>query len=125
MNTEFNGFLGVMIFVVTIAALIIIAFVSLIIYNSTAGSNIKPELRWSKYFLISAGLFLLFDCIFYVLIFLQGPKIVKSEDASAFDRRMLYIWVPIHLFGYFLTATGMRAIKIRRERISRFIDKYR
>ena len=116
MNFEYNGLLGVLIFLVTVAALVVAALIALAVFIfGTRGSQRKTGARWSKYFLLSGIIFLLFDGMFYVMEFSGSGRTISSERGKALDWWMFYVWIPAHLIGYFLIAVALRYVFSRKE----------
>ena len=125
-NIEFHGLLGFLIFLATVVLLIVITLITFFSNKFGKDKSTKvTEANWAKSFLQSGIIFLLFDGIFFVLIFLQGDKTITKDEGILFDKQMLYIWIPFHLIGYSLVAILLRFIRLRKEKINRFIDKMR
>ena len=109
MSFEYNGLLGVLVFLATVAALVVAALIALAVFIFGArGAQRKTGARWSKYFLLSGIIFLLFDGMFYVMEFSGTGKTISSERGKALDWWMFYVWIPCHLLGYFLIAIAIR-----------------
>lgn len=107
MSLEFNGLLGVLIFLVTVAALGIATLVALAVFIFAARTPQRErKTRWSKYFLLSGVIFLCFNGLFYLFL----PKTMTSQQGKALDWWMFYVWIPCHLIGYFLSAVALRYI---------------
>ena len=121
---EFNGLVGVLIFLVTAILLTFIVLIHSAFYFF-AKKSIENQSSWSKYFLLSAIILLIFDGVFYMLIFFPGNKTLTRDEAIAFDNNMLLIWIPAHLIGYFFFAFILRFIQLRKEKLNKFIDKLR
>lgn len=117
---QFNGVIGILTFFATVGVLAFIALVSLVVRFLSGKS--KP--RWPKYLLLSSVILLIFDGIFFLLVSL--PKTVWSqEDGKVFDNRMLLIWIPCHIVGFFLIAGAFHFIGPRKDRIEAYIEKLR
>jgi hypothetical protein len=118
-NLEFYGLFGALIFFATVVLLVVVT--GALSFSSFR----KKETNRSKYFFLSGIIFLLLDGIFFVLTFLRGDNTITKGEGTAFDQRMLYIWIPFHLIGYFLVAVMLRFVRLRKEKINKFIDKLR
>lgn len=117
---QFNGVIGILTFFATVGVLLFIALVS----GAVCLLGGKNKRQWPKYFLLSSVILLVFDGIFFLLVFL--PKTVWSQDEGrAFDNRMLLIWIPCHIVGFFLTAYVFNFVGPRKERIDAYIEKLR
>ena len=117
---QFNGVIGILTFFATVGLLAFIALVSWAV--RLLGGNNKP--RWAKYLLSSSVILLIFDGIFFLLVFL--PETVWSQaEGIVFDNRMLLIWIPCHIVGFILIVGSFYFIGPRRERIDAYIEKLR
>jgi len=123
-GVEFNGIVGAFIILATPVVMVFIALISLIVYLAGRKSG-QSELKWSKYFLLSAMIFLLFDGMVLMFLFSQNTSTLNRDEAVAFDKWILLGWIPVHLFGYFLVAAVLRFLRVRREPLNKFIDKLR
>ena len=123
-GVEFNGIVGAFIIMATPVVMLIIALINLVVYLAGRKSG-QSELKWSKYFLLSAIIFLLFDGLVLMFLFSRNTTALNRDEAAAFDKWMLFGWIPLHLFGYFLAAVVLRFLRARREPINKFIDKLR
>ncbi|HVE59596.1 MAG TPA: hypothetical protein VNB22_22490 [Pyrinomonadaceae bacterium] len=121
---RFDGIIGGFILLATPVVMTVITLINLVVYLVGRKSG-QSELKWSKYFLLSAIIFLLFDGIILVFIYSQNTISFNRDQAMAFDRWMLLGWIPAHLFGYFLVAVLLRFLRVRKEPINKFIDKFR
>ena len=117
---QFNGVLGILAFFATVGVLAFIALVSLVV-RLLSGKN-KPQ--WPKHLLLSSVILLVFDGIFFLLVFLP-TTVWSQEDGKAFDNKMLLIWIPCHIVGFFLAAGAFHFIGPRKERIDAYIEKLR
>lgn len=97
---ELNGIVGAFILMATIVVMAVFALISLIVYLAFKKSGV----RWSKHFLRSAIIFLLFDGMILLFLYSRNNTVLNREQAIAFDKWMLLGWIPAHLFGYFLIA---------------------
>lgn len=125
MDLKFDGLLGVVIFLATVAALVVVFLITLAIYvfgRRNAGKT--SENIWSKHFLLSALLLLIFDGIFYLLAFFPG-RTLKSDEGAALDWWMFYVWIPCHFFGYFIIVFALRFFGRNKVKINEFVDKLR
>ncbi len=125
-NLELHGLLGVLIFLATVILMILICLTAFFYYKFGKDKSKKiMEENWAKYFFRSSIIFLLFDGIFFVLIITQGDKTITKGEGILFDERMIYIWIPFHIVGYFFVAILLRFIGLRKEKINKFLDKLR
>ena len=122
-GVEFNGMFGAFILMATPIVMSVVTLISLVVYLTSRKSG-QTGLKWSKYFLISAVIFLLFDGVVLLFVF-SNTTTLNRKEAIAFDDWMLLGWVPFHLIGYFLVAVTLRFLRARREPINKFIDKLR
>ena len=122
-NIEWHGLFGVLIFLATVALLLLLTLVNFI--ADRVGGHKSEKADWSKYLFRSGLIFLLFDAIFFVLVFLQGDKTITKDEGILFDCRMTYIWIPFHIIGYFLTAVVLRYIRFHKDEINKKLDKWR
>ena len=117
---QFNGVIGILTFFATVGVLLFIAVVSLVVRLLSG----KHKRQWPKYLLSSSVILLIFDGIFFLLVFL--PETVWSQaEGIVFDNRMLLIWIPCHFVGFFLIVGSFYFIRPRRERIDAYIEKLR
>lgn len=121
---QFNGIIGAFIIIATPIVMAVIALISLIVYLAGKKSG-QSELKWSKYFLLSAIIFLLFDGVILMFVFSQNKITLSTDEAIAFDKWMIFGWIPFHLISYFCVAVAFRFLRSRRESINKFVDKLR
>lgn len=121
---ELNGIVGAFILMATLVVMAVIALISLIVYLVGRKSG-QSGLKWSKYFLLSAIIFLLFDGMILLFLYSQNKTVLNREQAIAFDKWMLLGWIPAHVLGYFLVAVLLRFFRVRKEPINKVIDKLR
>jgi hypothetical protein len=121
---KFDSVIGVLILLATVAILLLVAVISFIKFVSEAkSSSIENKQGWSKYFLLSAILFLLFDGAFF--LFLQRDKTFDSNEGATFDNRMAFIWIPCHIIGYFFVVYALHFFQLHKIKINKFFDRLR
>lgn len=121
---KLNDIVGVFVLFATMAILLLAAVITFIIFIYEAkNSTAKSEQKWSKHFLFSAILFLLFDGAFFLLVI--SNKTWTSDEGAVFDERMLFIWIPCHIVGYFFTAYILCSVQKNQVKINGHIDKLR
>jgi hypothetical protein len=108
---ELHGIVGAFILMGTIVVMALIALISLIVHLAFRKSG-QSGLKWSKYFLLSALIFLLFDGMILLFLYARNETVLNREQAIAFDKWMLFGWIPAHLFGYFLVAVLIRSFSL-------------
>jgi hypothetical protein len=124
MDLKLTGFLGVLILFATILVIGLTTFVSLISFILEKNTK-ENKVRWSKYFLLSGIFFLLFDGMFYMFLATKRDKSMSQNEGVLFDEEMLYIWIPLHITGYFFVAFILRLVHLKKTRISELLDKIR
>lgn len=121
---QLNGVIGIFILLVTIAFLLLIAAVAFFSFLSeTKNPKLQGEIGWSRHFLLSAVIFLLFDGAFFLI--LQRNPTFEAGEGKTFDERMLTIWIPCHVFGFLLFALTFRIVQKNKPAINNYLDKFR
>ena len=124
-GVEFNGLVGVFIFLCTIVVLLAVTVISLAAYIVVGRGDRKQRPVWPKYLFIPAVTFLLLDVSIYISIISGGVVTLTRDEAVALDSKMLFIWIPVHIVCYLLYAAVLYFIDRRRERIDVFINRLR
>ncbi len=125
-NIELQGFLGILILLATVGVLILITPFFFSVYKlgkDNSGKN--SEIAWSKHFFLSGIVFLTIDVFFGASILTAGGGTITKEIGDLFDNRMLYIWIPFHILGYFLVASTLRYSRLHKKKINDLLNKIR
>ncbi len=127
---QLNGVMGIFILLATIASLLLIATVALFSFLSEIKNpKLQGKIGWSRHFLLSAVIFLLFDGAFFLFLqqepHIQRNTTVEISEAKIFDERMFTIWIPCHVFGFLLLAFTFHIIQKNKLAISNYLDKFR
>jgi len=121
---SFNGVIGVLILYASIfvfAVIVIVNLISRFVGKKTAPVTAGRPKNW----LFSAVLFLAFDVAFLIFLMTPPSRPWEKEEAVAFDDRMLMIWIPCHLVGFFLISGVFYLLRSRGPRLDKFIEKLR